>query len=378
MVSLMTPLSSLSNFFTRTGAELHLYHLGRTLAPLSLEQLEAFETEQQPWEQHFKGQARLACVFRPAGLDDPLVWFLALPLDEEGRLSPAQRDAFLERLITTLGQTALTVGRPDLQQAEAGKIDNLMQDNPLAFTPDDSLRAMLHARASLDCDRPASQYYELAEQYLTAQLPLDDWPSLGLQGIADVLTRRGELSSELAAAFVQRLADLPDTPLRAIALCLEQAPPAHAQLAGPLPQEYEAELLTALIARGQAARDLGDLETLCACLRAAGASPRPAAAEWIDALLADEGAVNVDVLVAIAARGYAHLEDAERLPAFLTRLASCPQANFAALARDLALIPRLRLPVLMTLRNASADSPLGQALAALTRQADTGNPAPRH
>ena len=64
--------------------------------------------------------------------------------------------------------------------------------------------------------------------------------------------------------------------------------------------------------------------------------------------------------------------------AFLTRLASCPQANFAALARDLALIPRLRLPVLMTLRNASADSPLGQALAALTRQAETGNPAPRH
>lgn len=375
-VSLMTPLSSLSNFFQRTGADVHLYHLGRTLSPLSLEELEAFETQQQPWSQPFKGQARLACVFRPAGIDDPLVWFLALPLDEEGRLSPPQRDAFLERLLTTLGQTALSVGRSDLLQAEAGKIDNLMQDNPLAFTPDDSLRAMLHARASIDCDRPASQYYEQAERYLAAQLPLDDWPSVGLQGIADGLTRRGEFTNELAEAMIERIGYLPDTPLRALALCLEQAPPAHPQLASPLTDSLEAELLDSLIRRGQTARELGDLETLCACLRAAAASPLPAAAEWLDMLLADESAASVDVLVAIAARGYAHLEDAERLPTFLVRLANCPQASFQALARDLALIPRLRLPVLMTLRNAEPDSALGLALASLTGR--TVAPTQRH
>lgn len=377
-MSLMTPLSSLSNFFARTGAELHLYHLGRTLAPLSLEQLEAFEIEDHPWEQPFKGQARLACVFRPAGLEDPLVWFLALPLDEEGRLSPAQRDAFLERLITTLGQTALTVGREDLERGDASKIDNLMQDNPLAFTPDDTLRAMLHARASLDRDRPASQYHEQAEQYLGAQLALEEWSTLGLQGIADVLTRRGNLDDAIQSAMPARIEALPQIPLRAIALCLEQAPPAHAQLAGSMDADHEGALLEVLIKRGQAARDEGDLETLCACLRAAGASPLPAAATWIDQLLADDDAMNVDVLVAIAARGYAHLEDAERLPLFLTRLASCPQASFSALARDLALIPRLRLPVLMTLRNADPASALGLALKRLTQQASATESTPRH
>ncbi|WP_158773223.1 DUF3549 family protein [Cobetia sp. L2A1] len=374
----MTPLSSLSNFFTRTGAELHLYHLGRTLAPLSLEQLEAFETAQQPWEQPFKGQARLACVFRPTGVEDPLVWFLALPLDEEGRLSPAQRDAFLERLLTTLGQTALSVGRDNLQRVETAQIDNLMQDNPLAFTPDDTLRAMLHARASQDCERPTSQHHELAKQYLGARLPLEDWPSLGLQGIADVLTRRGTLEPSLAEALPARIAVLPATPLRAVSLCLEQAPPAHAQLTGTLGEVQEAALLEALIQRGQDAREQGDLETLCACLRAASASPLLAAAQWIDALLEDDDASSVDVLVAIAARGYAHLEDAERLPVFLTRLASCPHASFGALARDLALIPRLRLPVLMTLRNASPDSALGKALGALMQQASVENTMKRH
>ena len=374
----MIPLSSLSSFFTRTGAELHLYHLGRTLIPLSLEQLEAFETTQQPWEQPFKGQARLACVFRPSGIEDPLVWFLAMPLDEEGRLSPAQRDAFLERLITTLGQTALSVGRNNIQVAEAAKIDNLMQDNPLTFTPDDTLRAMLHARASLDCERPTSQHHALAEQYLGAKLPLDDWPSLGLQGIADVLTRRGTLEPLLAEALPARIAALPATPLRAIALCLEQAPPAHPHLTSALETAQDAALLEVLIQRGQNAREQGDLETLCACLRASSASPLPAASRWIDALLADDDAANVDVLVAIAARGYAHLEDAERLPVFLTRLASCPQASFGALARDLALIPRLRLPVLMTLRNANPDSALGRALSALTQQASVENSTKWH
>ncbi|MGS0466485.1 DUF3549 family protein [Cobetia marina] len=81
-------------------------------------------------------------------------------------------------------------------------------------------------------------------------------------------------------------------------------------------------------------------------------------------------------VVAIAARGYAHLEDAERLPTFLVRLANCPQASFQALARDLALIPRLRLPVLMTLRNAEPDSALGLALASLTGR--TVAPTQRH
>ena len=86
-------------------------------------------------------------------------------------------------------------------------------------------------------------------------------------------------------------------------------------------------------------------------------------ADWLaknPALLTDP-----DVLAAMAARGWSHLEDAQRLPRFLTRLADNPNANFTALVRDLALVPRLRLPVLMTLRQASADSAIGRRLAEL-------------
>ncbi|MDN6322594.1 MAG: DUF3549 family protein, partial [Halomonas sp.] len=70
-----------------------------------------------------------------------------------------------------------------------------------------------------------------------------------------------------------------------------------------------------------------------------------------------------DVLAAIAGRGWWHLEDAQRLPLFLQRLAEDERTDFAAVVRDLALIPRLRLPVMMALRDAPDGSPIQRRLA---------------
>ena len=70
-----------------------------------------------------------------------------------------------------------------------------------------------------------------------------------------------------------------------------------------------------------------------------------------------------DVLAAIAGRGWQYLEDGQRLPLFLQRLAEDERTDFAAVIRDIALIPRLRLPVMMALRDASPGSAIQQRLA---------------
>ncbi|MEQ6918450.1 DUF3549 family protein [Halomonas aquatica] len=341
----MQPINSLHDFFQRSGAEVRLYHLGRRVEPCALETLAAFEAGELAWPAPWQGTARLAMVFRLGDLEDPLIWFLALPLDEQGHIDPAPRDAFVQRLLETLGRSVQGLGR-----AESDEIDNLMKDNPLAFSPSLPFQAVLHARASLDADLPASEHLEPAEAYLTGQQAID-WRALGLQGLADAVVRSDETSRRALAAHLDAL---PSEVLTSLCYCLEHV-------------DIDVDLAQALRRRGEAAGASGDIETFCACVRAMSGAATEQAGAWFDALLDDPDACGPDLLAAMAGRGWHHLEDAERLPRFLTRLAEAPAADFMAVARDLALIPRLRLPLLMTLREAEADSAIGRRLAGLSR-----------
>ncbi|MDT8895921.1 DUF3549 family protein [Halomonas sp. I1] len=341
----MQSIDSLHDFFVRTGAEVRLYHLGRRVEPCPRDALRGLENDERPWPIPWQAQARLAMVFRVGDLDDPLIWFLALPLDEQGKLDPAPRDAFLQRLLETLGRNVQGLGRE-----ESREIDNLMKDNPLAFTPSTTFLAMLHARASHDLGRPASQHLEPAEAYLEGQQTLD-WRALGLQGLADFVSR---MDADQQHRLADTLASLPDEVLVSLCYCLEHV-------------GIDDSLADALRQRGEQAAEAGDIEGFCACVRAVSGADGTRAGDWYDALLADATSCGPDLLAAMAGRGWRHLEDGERLPRFLARLADEPRADFTAVARDLALIPRLRLPVLMTLRDAEPTSAIGRRLAGLSR-----------
>ncbi|MFB9148083.1 DUF3549 family protein [Halomonas alkalicola] len=341
----MQPINTLHDFFVRSGAAVRLYHLGRRVEPCEMATLAAFEAGEQAWPAPWQGQARLGLVFRLGDMPEPVIWFLALPLDEQGQLVPAPRDAFLQRLLETLGRSVQSVGRED---GEA--VDNLMKDNPLAFTPSLPFQALLHARASLDLDLPASQHLEPVEAYLSGQQAID-WQALGLQGLADFVVR---MDADEQARLATRLPELPHEVLTSLCYCLE-----HVAIG--------VGLVRALRNRGEAAARAGDIEVFSACVRAVAGAEGELAGAWYDELLADDDACGPDLLAAMAGRGWRHLEDAERLPNFLGRLAACEAADFMSVARDLALVPRLRLPVLMTLREAAPESPIGRRLAALTR-----------
>lgn len=336
----MQPIQTLDEFFTRSGAEISLYHMGRHVVTCPRASLAAFERGEMAWPEPWQGQARLAILFQLGDMPEPAIWFLALPLDEQGMLSPAQRDAFLNRLLETLGRAVSQVGRE-----ETADVDHLMKDNPLAFTPNVTFQAMLNARANHDRGLPASQHFEPVDAYLSGQQAID-WQALGLQGIADYVVRMETCDAESLAL---RLSTLPTAVIHSVCYCLEHQ---------PLPES----LVAALHRCGESAAQTGDMETLYACLRAVGNTKGSAVGNWYTALLNDTAACGPDVLAAIAGRGWQHLEDAQRLPLFLQRLAEDARSDFAAVVRDLALIPRLRLPVMMALRDAPTDSPIQRRL----------------
>jgi len=341
----MQPIHTLDDFFTRSGADVALYHMGRRVMPCTRDTLAAFESGTAPWPEPWQGQARLAAVFRLGDMPEPAIWFLSLPLDEQGYLSPAQRDAFLQRLLETLGHSAnQTAGT----QGSDSAIEHLMHDNPLAFTPDMTFQAVLNAHATQDAKLPPSQYLAAVEAFIDGRY--SDWEALGLQGIADYAIRMDETGQQRLAQVLHKL---PTPMLRSLCHCLEHRPLAAA-LVGELCQ------------RGETAATHGDVETFCACIRAVGSSDDARAGTWYATLLADEAACGPDTLAAIAGRGWPLLEDGERLPLFLTRLAQDPRTGFGTVVRDLALIPRLRLPVIALLRDAPEGSRLHARLLGLT------------
>ncbi|MDR5899738.1 DUF3549 family protein [Halomonas vilamensis] len=350
----MQPIHTLDDFFMRSGADVSFYHMGRRVTPCPRDVLSALETGNEPWPEPWQGHARLAIVFRLGDMPEPAIWFLSFPLDEQGYLSPAQRDAFLQRLLETLGRNATkNEAKPNnakqISDESTREIEHLMKDNPLAFTPSLPFQAMLNARATDDLGLPASQHLEPVEAYISRQQSID-WQALGFQGVADFVVRMDDTQAQQLTGVLETL---PTEMLHSICYCLE-----HTAL--------PTALVTALRDRGEQAATQGDVETLCACVRAVGSSQEPHVGEWYQQLLEDSHACGPDLLAAMAGRGWMHLEDNARLPLYLNRLAEDDQNDFGAVIRDLALIPRLRLPVIMLLRDAPEGSTIQQRLASIT------------
>ncbi|MGM0834391.1 MAG: DUF3549 family protein [Pseudomonadota bacterium] len=344
----MQPIQTLDEFFTRSGADVSLYYMGRRVAACPRDTLRAFESGEIAWPEPWQQQARLGVVFRLGDMPEPAIWFLALPLDEQGMLSPAQRDGFINRLLETLGRNVTQIENKPLAQTETADVDHLMKDNPLAFAPDIIFQAMLNAQATHALGLAASQHLEPVEAYLSKQQTID-WQALGLQGIADYVVR---LDVQTSDALALHLPYLPTDVIHSLCYCLEHRPLAES-------------LVSALRARGEQAASNADIETLCACIRAVGSTSSASVGSWYSSLLNDPAACGPDVIAAIAGRGWLLLEDADRLPLLLQRLAEDSRTNFNAVVRDLALIPRLRLPVMLTLRDALPGSAIQQRLSAI-------------
>ncbi|ANF57446.1 DUF3549 family protein [Halotalea alkalilenta] len=333
----MSSPSTLSDFFDQARLSAQVFHLGRRVHPCDAGHFRAFEEERTAWESPLRGTARVAIVLHAEGTpaQQAVVWCLAFPLDELGQLQPAPRDAFLRRLHERQGE------RPS---GEA--LLDPLKDNPLAFAPEPLTLALLHAQAFKILGLPPSAKFAEAQAYYTGEPDAHDWASLDYQSVADWCVR---MDAAQARRLAGRVDALPGEPLTALCRMLEH-----------LPSE-EPELIEALRARAERDPGLRD-----ACLRALLASPIDAAAAQLVRLL--DHRTSVEELAIISARGWHHLEHEQRLARYLEAIAQAPALDFTNCVRDLAQLPRLRLPVIMALRNAADGSAVRRRLNELPRR----------
>ncbi|MFM2485842.1 DUF3549 family protein [Celerinatantimonas yamalensis] len=341
----MKALATLSEILTLAGSQFKVYDMGRRISVIDTQSFYAMETAARPYPAPIAGQARFAlCFWSLQTPEQPYIWFLQFPVDELGFIKLAARDQFLRLVISTLGD--------DLRQTPDEAHSKALASHPCIFRPNDEKQAYFNARLKVDLELPASKYYEHAQAYLSGQIGWENWASVGLQGLADVVARLDREQNSLRLS--QALAHINETLWVHLAQLLEHQP-LDQRLTHKLVELHQQWLATH--------PQLSNL-----VLRAMASSPFSVLRQ--KALQAQlQQAQDPQQFIAIAARLWLDLVNPTLNKLFFEQLAKLADASlFNQLFADLVAIPTLRDEVLMRLRDPDRSDTLAAAIGQLIQQ----------
>ncbi|SHF53416.1 Protein of unknown function [Microbulbifer donghaiensis] len=336
----MSESTTLSALIGAANFKLRWFDLGRRLQPVSRATADAFEAGQAPWPFPYLRQAWAALLLWPEEGGEPVVWFLRLPLDEQGKLQLQARDAFLRQLAMKLKQS--TPSESAAQQLHAA-----LEESGLLFTPAPERQASFHSRAALLLKREPSSHYTTALAYFREPQSLP-WDQLAIQGIADVAAR-WEADREI---LLQQLPTLAPPVFISLCQCLENEATDH-QLAAGIIKRAGVELDS----------DSPDFAIITAAVRGVSHSvARGMRLEFLTRLLNSAASANGEVLAAIGSRCAYDLADRELASLWLAALAQLEnQSTFNLLMSDLMFLPQVRSSLLDALRDPARPEALARA-----------------
>lgn len=347
----MAHFETLTDFIRQTEAQFRILDMGRCISKLSPDNFRKVEMGQIPYPKPFLHQAWIAILlWNPKQAKENVVWFLKLPLDEQGFLVQAARDDFLHRLLQNLSNS---MGKGPLDQpADALEYRDALKDNPFSFTPDQEKMAAFHAIAKQITRQPASSYYSAAKDYFHGKTDLTSWDNLGYQGIADYVIRHQEDNNE--QKLTEIFSQLPDIPLEAACTFIEHIEPSEA-LSAAIRQRLENTINTGSASANQ----------IGALLRAISQTPEgEAKIAVLSRVLVSHYGREAEVIAALASRCWVSLQYPQLLQLFLETLAenNAGQACFNRVMADLMFIPTLRALSLQQFRSDERSEALSRAI----------------
>jgi len=344
----------LTQYLSELDGQYRLYDVGRRIRKLDKQQFQQFEDSAIPYPYPYLQHAWLAMyITQPHDPSNETLWFLKWPLDEQGKIVPYVRDDLVSRLIR-LSQQPMKVD---------SEIEDPLKDNPFSFNPDDIRRANIHSMIQFSQHRKPSSQYDGVVSYLQAGTlnpdQLNQWNTLGIQGIADVCCRLEQHNMSLSAC----LATMPAEALLAFSQCLE-----HQSVPLNMAQVAQSRMSKALEEDNQST-------VIEACMRIVGAafSDELRVNAW-QTWLSSAYKKDVACLLTFATRNYDDLAFVpDSIPAFLLSLAELDRGQgqfdtFIKVVSDLLFLPGIRNLLLSTLRNPDRPELLGSALQALLNQ----------
>lgn len=331
----MTEITTLTQFLNTANTQFHVYDLGRRVQHIDMLAFAQIEQLNTPYPSPIQGHAQFAIVFWDAS-EQHYIWFLKLPLDERGLLSPAPRTQFIRMVLEALGS--------DPTKPISKEDQDRLANHPFAFKPSAEKLALFNALVRKQLGQPASAQYEFAYQYLSGQVDPQRWQDVGLQGIADICARINELDH---LEQIKKSFDFaPIEVLMALCQQLEHI---------AIPDDVAALLLQKL--QQVQAEHRGYF------LRALAAQPKQAqqAIEYLN----QQEALDANMLITIAGRNWTALKQDQTRTIYLEALAKQEQHFFNQIFADIVAIPAIRTEMLMTLRDPNRSEQLSKAIGGL-------------
>ncbi|KXI28175.1 DUF3549 family protein [Paraglaciecola hydrolytica] len=329
----MSQINSISEFLLHAGTNYRIFDMGRAIRPITSQLFLDIELGNIPAHFPRAQHAWFGIIFfNPTEAKEHYIWFIKLPLDEQGLVLNAARQQFLQIVVDALGQ-----------QLDKNA-NNQLPENPYTFVPAQQQRADFNSLSRLSLVLPPSQYYALAAQYVKNPQVVE-WQNLSIQGIADLVAyiQQEQLEDTLIAQFQYF------SPEVQLAFC----------------QSFENHCITTKCSNmlldwwhnGATTQ-----ERLLALLRALSQSNEQSLLNsFIQQLLEQEDWLSQDVLILLAARHWQRLDKLNLMRDFMHKLAESGSGLFVALFRDLVLIPDTRDQMLKLLR--CPDKPLSLTIA---------------
>ncbi|MEE9326948.1 MAG: DUF3549 family protein [Cocleimonas sp.] len=331
----MKKFDSISHFLESGGFSYRIFDMGRKVTSISKGQFQKIENQECAYPSPFQRNAWIALLFwtqEEGEKKNPVIWFLKFPIDEMGFLKQDARDSFLISLLEQAGK--------NIQAKQAGEVgQDDLSESPFAFKPQADRLAIFHALATVELEQQPSQYYQFAHDYLTDDVPFEQWQFLGLQGVADVMVRLEQDDNEVL--LESAIAFMPNEPLFTFCQLLE-----NVNFSEGLTQSLNDKLMLTL---GENSAELLPLQSML--VRALTGSQSESMRQDVLMLVLESSiGKEIEILAAISGRAWNDLCQKELLAVFMLNLANQSQMAFNAILTDLMMIPKMKALVLEQMR----------------------------
>ena len=341
-------INSISEFLLHAGTEYIVFDIGRGITPVPSQTFLEIENGTRvapfPRQQH----AWFGVVFwNKNASNQHYIWFIKLPIDEQGLLIAAARNHFLQIIIDALGASI----------ADDKETASTLPDNPYSFVPTQSQLAQFNALVRLQLALPMSDSAQQALAYIKAPQVVD-WQKIPLQGIADIASRlqTRSLSQEIESHIIENFRLFSDT-FKQTLMDMSEA----IEVSEHMQQCFISELNSSQ-------------EINLAALRALSSAQKNDAVYKVLHDFFEANKMNrLDILSVIAARHFQQM-DAPLLLQFFESVAEVDHCEgydgqlFIGFFSDLVQVPQLRKMVLDTLRAPSRSDRLAAAIGKLFSQ----------
>jgi hypothetical protein len=338
----MSQINTISEFLHQAGTEYRVFDMARGIrtlgSPLFLEIESAIVPAPYPRQQH----AWFGILFFNKQMShEHYIWFVKLPLDEQGLVISAARQEFLKIVVEALGQT--------LDQQK--KTNNQLPENPFTFVPNQQQLANFNSIGRVELDMPLSEHLEFVEQYLTNP-GQHDWRTIPLQGIANFTASLQQPKSR--HLLLTQFSIL--------------APDMQYALCASLENHQIDESISSLLINWYH-QDVNDEKRLYSVLRGLCQSQAKVVVNsFIFLILSTTNGQTSAALMLIAARHWQAMKESTILTFYIELLAICEDEPFIGLYSDLVQIPEIRKTMLEVLRWPEKSPQLSQAIGQLFGQ----------